>query len=124
MDFIEAAKGIKENRAFKRMGWNDWVYLVQDRYGDIKLYDYHETEDYVPKTEDVLAGDWEECEKQTWYVIDTENHYHLVSDDVTVYYSLSLEEAGNRQKRIRKDEAKEWAYCINIKPSSQMNGGE
>lgn len=122
MNFIEAVEGLKKKKAFKRKHWSKTQYLILDRYDNIRLFDYYDLEKYEISVEDVISNDWEECDKNIWFIVNKHHDYGLVNDKVYTYYGLAKE--GTEEwdtyniKQIYEKDLKDWTYYIDIQVNS------
>lgn len=121
MDFIEVANGLENGKVYQRKGWSSDNYLVKDKYGNIKEYDYKEIKDFELTTENILAVDWVECKKQLWTIVNSQRDYGLYNDRVYLYYQLEtkIDYIDTSLLVLSSNDIKEWVNYIDIKVNEE-----
>lgn len=91
MNILEVAKGLEAGRVYRQKNWAPGFYLCIDSYKNMKMVDGRHVKDFEVTTTELLSTEWEECKKDTWYLIEVDRELGLYNDNVYVTYILSQE---------------------------------
>lgn len=91
MNILEVARGLEAGRVYRQKNWAPGFYLCIDSYKNMKMFDGRNVKDFEVTTTDMLSEEWEECTKETWYIVEIDREIGLYNDNVYVKYILSEE---------------------------------
>lgn len=125
MDFMSVMEGLQQGHVYRNSDWSTDEYLILTPQGTIKRYDYGEIKDFTLYLEDALSKTWELAEKDVWYIIRENMHFHMIRDDVHVDYDLAKEEDDSWNRlTLTMEEMKEWKHYIQIRVKKEVENEE
>lgn len=116
MNFIQAAHLLEKGNALKRTSWTSAGYITKDEKGTISFFDHNEPEIYQLSTQDALADDWEQVEKDRWIIVSIAHDHELIKGKMFISYHIRAEHEGQVMNNhfIEKLELPQWYRYVDV----------
>ncbi|SDO22107.1 hypothetical protein ACJA3J_16840 [Halobacillus sp. SY10] len=116
MNFMQAVQLLDEGHALERHTWKSSGYIVKDEKGKIVFFDHNEPTFYSLTTEDALASDWEQTDKDQWTIVSVSHDRELMQGKLFVSYHICAENGGSIMNNhlVEADELSQWSRFVNL----------
>lgn len=116
MNFMQAAQLLNEGHALRCSSWNNPGYIVKDELGNVTFFDHNEPAFYQMTTEDALADDWEQVEKDLWTIVSVSHDKELMQGRLFVSYHICSGKEGSiiNNHLVEEDELPQWSRYVDL----------